>query len=751
MSENSKILSRRVHIRGLVQGVGFRPFIYLLAKEYNIKGWVENRNDGVLIHAESFPENMTQFITSISAKAPVASSISKVEVTVSKYENFIDFQIVKSKSQSEEITEISPDIAVCDNCLNDLKTQPHRINYPFTNCTHCGPRFTIINDLPYDREKTSMLDFPMCPVCEKEYKTIEDRRFHAQPVACNHCGPIYSLKTKDHTENEWKKLITELCRMLENGQIVAMKGLGGYNLACDALNEIAVSKLRSIKIREGKPFAVMFRNIESVQKYAFLNQKEEEILSSWKRPIVLLKLKTEMAWSVTSGLNTIGIMLPYLPFHHLLFEKSTLDAIVLTSGNFSDEPIIINDDVAVDQFSGKTSAVVTNNRKIVNRTDDSVVFIANGKERIIRRSRGYVPAPIQQNYDVEGIFASGAELNNCFCIGKGKQAILSQHIGDLKNFETYEFYLESIDSFHKMFRFKPKIAVSDLHPDYLSSKYAAELGLPHLNVQHHHAHIASVMAEFGLKNKVIGIAFDGVGLGTDGNIWGGEFFICDLKAFERVLHFEYIPVPGGDKAAYEPWRTALSYLYRAFGDDLINLNIPLLHQISHQQINQVIEMIKNKVNSPLYSSAGRLFDAVAAMTGICHHAKFHSEAPMRLEGNIIKNTDYYCFTLQHHLSFNKMIIQIVDDLIKKIPVQLISTKFHNTIIQSTIETVRKIHKETKINDVVLSGGSFQNRYLLEKMEEQLEILNFNVFSPFKIPSNDAGIALGQLVIGKMNS
>ncbi|MCK4360904.1 MAG: carbamoyltransferase HypF [Bacteroidales bacterium] len=482
----------RVYVKGLVQGVGFRPFIYRLAKKNNLKGRVENRNDGVVIEVQGNINFVEKFISSIKTQAPVASNIVRIFSKEIKPGNFSDFRIIKSKNTSDEITDISPDIAVCDDCLKDMKTQNNRINYPFINCTNCGPRFTIIKDLPYDREKTTMSPFIMCESCAAEYKDILDRRFHAQPVACSVCGPEYELIYKGKVINDLQKILKIVCELIEAGKIIAIKGLGGFHIACDAQNEEAVKRLREAKNRDGKPFAVMFSDIESLKNYAIVDEQEEKSLLSWKRPIVLLEIpnpksqtpnpksqilnpKSQIAIGVSVGLNTIGAMLPYMPFHFLLFEKLKTPAIVLTSGNISDEPIVINNDEAKKQLSKISDTLLIYNREIYNRTDDSVAMVVNSKERIIRRSRGFAPSPIRLNLNVDGILATGAELKNCFCVGKGNQAILSQHIGDLKNIETYDFYIKTIEQFKKLFRVNPTLIVSDMHPDYLSTKYANDL------------------------------------------------------------------------------------------------------------------------------------------------------------------------------------------------------------------------------------------------------------------------------------
>lgn len=742
------MIAKLIHIKGLVQGVGFRPFIYRIAVRNNLKGWVDNRNDGVYIFIEGVEKNISCFLKNIKNEAPPASSIDKIEIKNTSSSNYEDFQIVKSKNTSDSITDVSPDIAVCHECLADLKVQQNRINYPFINCTNCGPRFTIIEDLPYDREKTSMQPFLMCEKCNNEYIDILDRRFHAQPVACELCGPKYSLNKGKKQITEFSEILINTTEIINSGGIVAIKGMGGFYMACDALNENAVKRLRSSKERENKPFAVMFKDIESVKDFCDINKVEEELLLSWRRPIVLLKAKKAPASEVSMGFPTLGVMLPYMPLHYLLFEKLKTSCIVLTSGNLSDEPIIIKNQDAINCLGKISDAVLTYNREIYNRNDDSVLFVANKKPRLIRRSRAYVPNPINLPYSVDGIIATGAELVNCFCIGKEKQAIISQHIGDLKNAETLDFYTEALQRFQKLFRLNPKVLVCDLHPDYLSSRYAQLSGLNVITVQHHHAHIASCMAEHNLNEDVIGVAMDGTGLGSDGNIWGGEFLICDLEKFERVSHFQYLSMPGGDRAAKQVWRMGLSYLYKAYGEDLFNLEIPFVESLHKKDSELLIQAINKKINSPLTSSAGRLFDAVAAIANICTTSTFHAEAPMRLEA-VADNSisDFYPFETDKEVSFLHTIRAIVDDIQKKIPNSIISAKFHNSFVNAIFETVWNIHKNSGLKKVALSGGTFQNKFVLEKLETKLQESGLEVFAHEKIPSNDAGIALGQLVVG----
>lgn len=893
--------SCEIHIQGLVQGVGFRPFVYRLAHRFGLTGQVCNADDGVVIRVEGPPEAHESFLSELKAHPPNASRIYSIDIRPCTAEHFNDFQIVKSRSSSTRITQVSPDIAVCSDCLDDMKSQPHRLGYPFINCTHCGPRFTIIRELPYDRPATTMEPFEMCGQCRSEYEAPGDRRFHAQPVACNECGPEYTLirfpdkgwpgssedsagqrkGKKEYAEqrdviqdySEYGNTVTGIRSILEaciglikQGGIIAVKGMGGFHLMCDAENLQAVQKLRNAKMRDGKPFAVMARNPESAARFAEISPLEEELLSSWRRPVVLLRHKSKLtaapdtkltsgeasreaskltsreasreaskqsfgeasreASKLTSkqttgadehtvrispdinpGCSTMGVMLPYMPFHHLLFEKIPDAVLVMTSGNLSDEPIVIHNGEAVRTFQDMADATVTYNRDIHNRTDDSVVFAANNKPRIIRRSRGFVPEPVLLPWQTEGIFAAGAELNHCFAVGKGREAMLSQHIGDLKDPATHLFFEESVSRFCSLFRVKPAAAVCDMHPDYLSTRYAQGLGLPVTEVQHHHAHIAACMAEYHLDEPVLGVCWDGTGLGTDGNIWGGEFLHADLLGFERFAHFNYLPLPGGDKAAKQIWRTGLSLLYQTFGEDFHELDLPFVRKTREKpEWNMIHQAVVRQVNAPLSSAAGRLFDAVAAITGICRHNSYHAEAPMKLEALTVPDVrDGYPFewdkdssfgwnkvhpiegsqksamekkqdrdaaapasAAQSHsirsmefgneihrhskaastarsVGFRPMIHAITEDLMSGTPLPVISTRFHNTLVSVTEAVLLEMQRLYGTKKVVLTGGVFQNRYLLENTEQRLEA-RFEVYSPSAIPANDAGIALGQMAV-----
>jgi len=746
--------SVKILITGLVQGVGFRPFVYRIARRFELTGWVQNTNENVRIEVSGTNQNITLFISSLGEDAPPAAVIENISVTESEFQPFTEFTILKSHDVSDEITEISPDIAVCDECLQDIDTAGTRMEYPFVNCTNCGPRFTIIEDLPYDRTKTTMRSFDMCPSCRSEYETITDRRFHAQPVACNECGPQYELIVNNSSVSKRTNIIIDkVSECISNGGVVLVKGLGGMHLACDAFSETAVEKLRSLKKRDGKPFALMFSDIESLKHYAEIDAVEERSIISWQRPIVLLEKRKAKSLHklpdiLNSGLNLLGIMLPYMPLHYLLFRRLKTRAIVLTSGNFSNDPILIDNADAIDRFADITDAILLHNRDIYNRTDDSVVRIIDGRERIFRRSRGYVPSPVRTSLNTEGIIAFGAELTNCFCAGKGEKAFLSQHIGDLQSLETTLFYEKAIDQFIKLFRIKPTLLASDIHPDYISTKTALNRGnLPVIMVQHHHAHIASCMAEHRLDEKVIGVALDGTGYGTDGNIWGSEFMICDLSDFIRVTHFEYVPMPGGDRSAEEPWRMAVSMLYKAYGRKFHNLDIPLLKEIEPEKIEIIINMIDREINCPLTSGAGRLFDAVASLLGLVQYATFQAEGPMRLE-SLTQNgcSESYPFAAGDTISFDETVRAIVADILNNTGKVTIATKLHNTIILAIFDTVSAIRRMEGINKVVLSGGVFQNKYLLTGTIKLLRKNNFEVYSHASVPCNDGGIALGQLAV-----
>jgi len=749
-------MSFEITIQGLVQGVGFRPFIYLLAEEMGIKGSVANRNNGVIILAELSEEQLEKFVNRIRSEHPTTASIHKIEINKSyqSQKSKFGFSIVSSYSESEEVTQVAPDIAVCDDCLNDRKTQVHRLQYPFINCTHCGPRFSIIRDLPYDRQQTTMSAFEMCPVCRSEYTDIRDRRFHAQPVACNHCGPKYYYKetTGEEITDYWE--ITDLCaRLLNEGKVIAVKGVGGYHLVCDATKESAVNRLRKIKIRDTKPFALMFKDLESASLYVDINEVEEENLKSWRRPIVLLNQRpVENKFPIASGVNpgmcTLGCMLPYMPIHYDWFRQIHSPALVMTSGNLNDRPIIVTPEEAEQQLKNRVDLVLHHNRPIHNRVDDSVLQVCGGVSCLIRRSRGYAPEPFFADISTEGILAFGAEKTNTFALGKGDTIIQSQHIGDLKNEETFSFYVESMNRFEHLFRFTPKLLACDLHPDYLSSIHAetmaTEKQLPLIKVQHHHAHAVACMLEHHLNQPTLAVVWDGTGLGDDGAAWGGEFFLCDRKHYTRLAHPEYVPMPGGDKATLEPWRMATAYLHH------YGLPFPesFLKRIGKEKVDKMIALMNRKIQSPDTSSIGRLFDGFASLLGICDTASRQAEAAVLLEQCADESCElsYPVESSGRLISFRSLFQSALKDLEENVPVAIISAKFHNSLAKLILEKVNQLSAETRVKQVVVSGGCFQNKRLTEQIQQLFSYSDISLYLPAQIPCNDGGIAVGQLAV-----
>lgn len=742
-------MTKKITIQGLVQGVGFRPFIYLLAKKMDIKGTVSNHNNGVIIHAALSQEECNIFTDRILKEHPQVATIHKIKVEeIENNSNFENFNIIKSSSDSEEITQVAPDIAICPDCLHDREIQEHRLSYPFINCTHCGPRFSIIRDLPYDRVNTTMSTFAMCPDCQKEYNNISDRRFHAQPIACNQCGPIYYTTYNNKEYKSYSEILSLTVQLINNGKVIAAKGIGGYHLICDATNEKSVKRLREIKYRDSKPFAVMFQNIEKAKEYTYINTPEKENLTSWRRPIVLLKQHKKLSSGINPGMSTLGCMLPYMPIHYDWFNQINSPALVITSGNLSELPIAITPKEAEGQFGGKAELILHHNRDIHNRVDDSVMHICGEQSCLIRRSRGYVPEPFFADINIEGLLAFGAEKVNTFALGKDNTIIQSQYIGDLKNWETLEFYKESLERFQHLFRFTPKQLVCDLHPDYMSSREAEKMALkdslPLLKIQHHHAHAAACMLEYRLNEPVIAIIWDGTGLGDDNKVWGGEFFLCDRKEYKRLSHLEYIPMPGGDKASEEPWRMAVSYLHH-FG-----LRIPkdFIGRIGETKVNTLIAMIEKGINTPYTSGAGRLFDAFASILGLCDISTRQAEAPVLLEQAAIDNfEDRYPIDISKNpVTTDTLFKGVLNDLQKNTDIRLITAKIHNTLAYLILEKSKQYLKETNTTKVIISGGCFQNKRLTEQLQILFSEEEIPLYIPSKIPCNDSGIAVGQITI-----
>lgn len=748
------VIAKRLHINGVVQGVGFRPFVYQLAEYYGLNGEVANTSSGVTIHVEGPSDRIAAFESDLSAKSPPLAYIVDISGQPETVKNFPNFSIVKSKDESEISTLISADVSICEDCLRELlDPNDRRYHYPFINCTNCGPRYTIIDDIPYDRPKTSMRHFKMCPACQAEYDDPSNRRFHAQPNACAACGPRVSLCDNQGNEIAVDDPIQKTANLLKQGYIVAIKGLGGYHLATDAENTDAVLRLRVRKLREEKPFAIMSYDPDHIRRYAEIAPDEMRLLTSIQRPIVLLRKKVPNSISdeVAPHNNYFGVMLPYTPLHYLLLKNGFI-ALVMTSGNLREEPIAIDNADAFNRLADIADFFLIHNREIYLRSDDSIVRHIAGTKRFIRRSRGFVPIPVFLKKKILPILACGAELKNTICITKNDTAFLSQHIGDLENLATYDFFQLTIHHLKRILEITPEIIACDMHPDYLSTQYAQEQSnIQKIQVQHHHAHIVSCMTEHKLDGPVIGLSLDGTGYGPDHTVWGGEVLVAEQHAFERVAHIACVPMPGSTAAIKEPWRMAVSYLRDAYGSEFRNLNLKPVSEIADEKLTIINAMMTKGVNSPLTSSLGRLFDGVAAIIGIRQRVNFEGQAAMELEMLSADSTseiyDYEWISGDMLKILPAPIIRgVVDDLQNGMTVAEIGAKFHETVIQLFADVCGVMRKERHLKRVVLSGGCFQNAFLLTGLIQALEKKNFEVFTHQQVPANDGGIALGQAMV-----
>ncbi|HTS50254.1 MAG TPA: carbamoyltransferase HypF [Bryobacteraceae bacterium] len=767
-ARHNSIARRQIHIRGVVQGVGFRPFVFNLAQRLRLSGYVLNSSAGVVIEAEGSETELDQFVRALNRDAPPLAQIEDLAVTILGPAGYTSFVIRESLDEPGKLVPVSPDVATCDDCMRDFRTPSNRRHgYPFTNCTNCGPRYTITRKIPYDRPLTTMACFAMCERCLHEYENPADRRFHAQPNACPDCGPSLALVMTndlsapivfDHPHASLA-IISEVRRLLRDGRILAIKGLGGFHLACDPSQEAAVEALRERKKRSDKPFALMVPDVQSAEQFCIVSNAARSALESPRRPIVILPRRSDarMSQTLAPGNNTLGVMLPYTPLHYLLFGDSLdapreFPALVMTSGNLSEEPIVTGNREAATRLSRIADAFLFHNRDIHTRVDDSVVRIFENQERVLRRSRGYAPFPVALKFPVAEILACGAELKNTFCLTKERHAFLSQHIGDLENYETMVFFEQTLERMKELFRIQPIAAAYDLHPMYLSTKLALAMeGVEKIGVQHHHAHVASCMAENGLTSKVIGVAFDGTGYGTDGKIWGGEFLLADFAGFERRAHFRYISLAGGDTAVREPWRLALSYLLDTFGPRLDSFDLPLLHRIPTKKLAAVRAMVERNINTVSTSACGRLFDAVASLAGVRDEVNFEAQAAIELENSALAGIDAkYPFEISaeapSQIDVRPAIEAIVQDVLSNKPRGWIAAVFHNTIAAIVIEMCRRLRASEGIRNVCLTGGTFQNFYLLDHAVTALRSDGFEVFLHSKVPPNDGGIALGQAVI-----
>ncbi len=740
-------LARDLEVRGIVQGVGFRPFVWRLATRHGIAGWVRNRSGIVEIHAEGSERALEAFCAAIAAEAPPLARVEDVRWSPASVLDLAGFEVDRSLSEAGGDRMVSPDVATCAACLTELfDPKDRRYRYPFINCTDCGPRFTIIERLPYDRERTSMRVFPLCDDCRREYLDPSNRRFHAEPVACPVCGPRVELR-----DAGWRPLdgdpIAEAASLLRRGMIVAVKGLGGFHLACDATNDRAVHALRVRKARPDKPFAVMVADVEQARELFELAPDEVALLGSPSAPIVLVPDLGRLAPSVAPGHRRQGAMLPSTPLHHLLLGEAQIP-LVMTSGNRSDEPICTGNDEARERLSGIADAFLVHDREIVARYDDSVARVWRSGPVVIRRARSFAPSPIELPVEVRPTLGAGAMLNGTFCLASGTRAFLSQHIGDLDTEEAMRAYADALDRYRCVFALEPEVVAHDLHPDFATTRFAEETGLPRVAVQHHHAHVAAVMAEHRLGGPVIGVAFDGFGLGDDGTIWGGEFLACDWGRAERLGHLRAVRQPGGDAAVRQPWRMALAHA--ADAGCLAEARSLMPERGDDSAV--VLGQIRSGLASPLTSSMGRLFDAVSALARVCREATYEGQPAMLLE-QAAEPEDANAYPVRLDLLDGRLIVDsrpivagVVRDLLEGVPAGRVSARFHHSVAEAIELVCARIRSSTGLDRVCLGGGVFQNALLVDETVGRLEALGFSVFVPRQVPAGDGGIALGQVLV-----
>jgi len=749
----------KITVTGTVQGVGFRPFVYRLANQLKLKGYVLNNLSGVTIEVEGDEPLLKEFLLRLEKEKPPISRIYSLEYKFLDEIGYNSFEIRKSKRDSEFKVLIMPDIATCDDCLKELfNPDDRRYRYPFINCTNCGPRYTIIEKLPYDRKNTTMKIFKMCSQCEKEYNDPTNRRFHAQPNACPLCGPqIFLTNTSGETIANGEEALRETVKALKRGKIIAVKGLGGFHLLCDATNSESVKELRRRKNREEKPLAVMVPNLDWARKVAVVSPLEERALNSIEKPIVILRKTSRCNHILSKELSpeneTVGLFLPYTPLHHLILREFS-KPVVATSANITDDPIAKDNDEALKRLSGIADLFLMHDRPIKRRCDDSVVAVISSRQVPIRRSRGFAPLPITVPFEFEKpVLALGPYMKNTIAIGIEDKIFLSQHIGDIDTPLAMEFYKETVKDLLSLLQVEPEIVVCDKHPNYYTTKFGKEHFSDRLiQVQHHHSHIVSCMAEneIPLNEDVIGFSFDGTGYGEDGTIWGGEVLIANCREFKRVYNLKTFPLPGGDKAVKEPFRVALSL------STLANLELPesFLKRQDRKKLAFIEQMIEKNVNCPLTSSMGRLFDGISSILGIKDVVSYHAQAAVMLEQTALRceTQKAYKFHIGNGIiDWTELISSIVNDVKDGKPKEIIARKFHNAVSNMVLEVSLKLREETGINKVVLSGGVFQNRLLTESCLKMLNEENFNVYIHQLVPTNDGGISSGQAVIGYFNS
>ena len=828
-SVDTAVCRRRIHIDGIVQGVGFRPFVYRLARECRIGGTVSNSEAGVDLDVEGFEGDLDRFVQRIRSEAPALAVIERIRIvdvasdlTASSADDIADdgsrtFRIVESARHAARhavrhaarhagrglggaTTHISPDAATCDDCLRELfDPADRRFHYPFVNCTNCGPRYTIVRSIPYDRPNTSMDEFALCEACAREYNDPEDRRFHAQPNACAECGPSLRF-VAGRRSTDWdafglgdpnnlndpndpndpndlnEQAVSRAVTALNNGAIVALRGVGGFHLAVDATNESAVRELRRRKRRAHKPFALMARDVDAVRQWCTVSDEEVALLGQPGRPIVLLQRRpdagddpdqcrnqSQIAPSVAPGQTTLGFMLPYTPLHHLVLHGS-VGSLVMTSANLAEEPIAIGNEEALDRLGAIADYFVLHDREILQRCDDSVVRVVRGKPTHLRRSRGYVPAPVRIPTPArESVLAVGGELKNTIALARGRDVFLSQHVGDLDNPAAFKFFADSIDHLEALLEIEPEYIACDLHPEYLSTKWASRQALPIIRVQHHHAHFAAVLAENDVVGEALGIILDGTGYGPDGTIWGGELLRGSAESFARVAWLSPFPLPGGEAAIRQPWRTAIGLLYNVYGPDVEGLGLPVV-DAHRDKLPTILRMIDRAVNSPLTSSVGRLFDAVAAMCACRtvvaddeweasgHAISYEAQAAILLEAAATESVGralpepYPSGATRGALSLHNLVRGVVDDLVRGTDARHVAARFHATVADMFVAAAAAARESSNINRVGLSGGAFQNALLLDLISVQLERHGFEVITHSRVPANDGGLAFGQCAV-----
>ncbi len=750
--------SRHIHINGIVQGVGFRPFIYNLALDHNLTGWVCNSASGVDIEVSGTENDLTAFSEAIPLSAPPLAQINSVETEVIEFQEFSDFTIVPSQDKATDFIPVSPDVAICDQCKTELfDPADRRYRYPFINCTNCGPRFTIIKEIPYDRPKTTMAGFKMCPDCLEEYEDPRDRRFHAQPVACPACGPqVWLEDSSGNRLAEKDDAIQDARRLLADGKILAVKGLGGFHLACDATNPEAVARLRERKHRPDKPLALMAFDLETVEKYVQVDQAASDLLQSPQAPIVLLPkiANTNLAENIAPGQSRLGFMLPYTPLHLLLLEpeEGYPQALVMTSGNLSEEPIIRDNQIAREHLNGIADAFLLHDRPIHMRIDDSVFAVFDGKPYPIRRARGYAPNPIRLDEPVPQVLAVGPQMKNTFCLTRDKYAFLSHYIGEMENWETYQDFTKAVKHYEGLFRITPEVIAYDMHPDYLTTQYALERAasenLPVIPIQHHHAHLAAAMTENHINpdETTAGLIFDGTGYGLDGTIWGGEVLVGNCEAFTRVFHLKPMPLPGSEAAIRRPARMALALLWQ--NGIAWEKSLPPVQALTEIELEALRNQLERGLNTPMTSSMGRLFDGISALVGVCEEVSYEAQAAIELEALADKNElGYYSWKVEdQEIDLGPTVEAIVAELAEKVSIPVISAKFHNTVARLALDMANQIRDQFNIDQVALSGGVWQNLRLLELT---VNLLRENGFTPLihrQTPPNDGCVALGQAMI-----